>query len=139
MLILHVSFEQVIAHWVAKVIGNVVLFFFVDIFRTLSNICDGLQIRDWYKKSLLLPQFWSMFWHVFSVKSYQWKISRTSMMSAPTTCTFAPYFRHWFTFMIGALIGIHTVTGTFNSRPWYASANAWFPAEAAITPNSFCC
>ena len=36
--------------------------------------------------------------------------------------------------MIGALTGMQTVTGMFNSLPWYASARPWLPADAVMTP-----
>ena len=71
-----------------------------------------------------------------SIPSKQEKVfeKQTSFISAPCTMTLAPYCRHRETFMIGAMIGITTMTGIPRSLPWYASASAWFPALAAITP-----
>ena len=44
---------------------------------------------------------------------------------------------HWScvrTLVIGATVGMTTVTGTPSCGPCHASASAWFPADAAITP-----
>jgi len=40
---------------------------------------------------------------------------------------------------MGATVGMTTVTGTLSCRPCHASASAWLPADAAITPFSRCC
>ena len=51
--------------------------------------------------------------------------------------TSAPNDRQFFTFTSGANFGITTVTEMPSSPPWYASASAWFPADAATTPRRF--
>merc|ERR1719234_1081011 len=63
--------------------------------------------------------------------------TRASPISAPWMTTFAPYRLQFSTFMMGATTGITTVTGMPIRPPWYATAWAWFPAEAAITPALF--
>eukprot|EP01137_Pigoraptor_chileana_P027929 Opistho-2@11203 len=55
-------------------------------------------------------------------------------MCSPNNITSAPNSRHFDTFMRGAFCGMTTVTGTLRVWPWYASASAWLPADAAITP-----
>ena len=42
------------------------------------------------------------------------------------------------TLTFGALVGRTTVTGILSCLPWYASATAWLPADAVITPLFFC-
>ena len=64
--------------------------------------------------------------------------SFASPMCAPWITTFAPKARHFSTFAIGATVGITTVAGIPSSFPCHASACAWLPADAAITPIARC-
>lgn len=74
----------------------------------------------------------------FTSKRIQWLLTLTSIRSAPFTCTEAWCFLQAEIFIMGAFNGITTVTGIPRSLPWYDNARAWFPADAAITPFSFC-
>ena len=64
--------------------------------------------------------------------------SRASNRCPPAWMTSAPYDRQLFTLVSGAISGMTTVTGTSERGPWNASARAWLPAEAAITPALRC-
>ena len=57
-----------------------------------------------------------------------------SAMSCPCRITRAPSWWQRACLISGACRGITTVTGMPSRDPWKASANAWFPADAAITP-----
>mmetsp|Transcript_9339 Transcript_9339/g.22111 ORF Transcript_9339/g.22111 Transcript_9339/m.22111 type:complete len:226 (+) Transcript_9339:1223-1900(+) len=57
-----------------------------------------------------------------------------SPILAPWITTLAPKARQRETFAKGARVGMSTVTGMPICLPCHASASAWLPADAAITP-----
>ena len=69
-----------------------------------------------------------------SFSTYSRAARAASAMESPSNMTLAPKARHFVIFVSGAMDGMSTVTGMPSSAPWYASAKAWFPAEAATTP-----
>ena len=98
------------------------------IFWTQSGI---FLLSDFIARTYLIKFF-------FTSKRKQWLLTLTSIRSAPFTCTEAWCFLQAEIFIMGAFNGITTVTGIPRSLPWYDNARAWFPADAAITPFSFC-
>ena len=61
-----------------------------------------------------------------------------SAMVSPSRTTLASSARYFVILVRGAMEGMSTVTGLPSSRPWYARASAWLPAEAATTPFFLC-
>mmetsp|Transcript_17211 Transcript_17211/g.42356 ORF Transcript_17211/g.42356 Transcript_17211/m.42356 type:complete len:417 (-) Transcript_17211:535-1785(-) len=73
-----------------------------------------------------------------SFSTYVRAASAASAMVSPLRMTRAPSARHLVILVSGAMDGMSTVTGMPSSAPWYASASAWLPAEAATTPRLRC-
>ena len=100
-------------------------------FNLLDTKWNFFLLSDFIARTYLIKFF-------FTSKRIQWLLTLTSIRSAPFTCTEAWCFLQAEIFIMGAFNGITTVTGIPRSLPWYDNARAWFPADAAITPFSFC-